>query len=168
MTPETQVIGDCAVHRLETLLAKIEQETQEVVQQADIPDVAIHFSAFRELTRSLKARVAALEKHVDSLSYEIIPTLFTNANVKSINVVGLGTVTVNVRWSASMPDKEEGMNWLRATGNDGLIISTVSAQTLSSFAKDMALNGMPLPEEIFKVGTSQLVSIRKSGVSNDE
>jgi hypothetical protein len=67
-----------------------------------------------------------------------------------------------------MPDKEEGMNWLRATGNDGLIISTVSAQTLSSFAKDMALNGMPLPEEIFKVGTSQLVSIRKSGVSNDE
>ena len=161
MTPETQVIGDCAVHRLETLLAKVEQETQEVVQQADIPDVAIHFSAFRELTRSLQARVAALQKHVDLLSYEIIPTLFTNANVKSINVVGLGTVTVNVRWSASMPDKELGMNWLRNTGNDGLIIETVNASSLSAFAKDMALNGMPLPEEVFKVGTAQHISITK-------
>ena len=97
MKTETQVIGDCAVKRLERILADVERETTEVVQQGDIPSIAIHFSAFRELTRSLKARVAALEKHVDSLSYEIMPTLFTNANVKTINVIGLGTVTINVR-----------------------------------------------------------------------
>ena len=108
MKTETQVIGDCAVKRLERILADVERETTEVVQQGDIPSIiAIHFSAFRELTRSLKARVAALEKHVDSLSYEILPTLFTNANVKTINVIGLGTVTINVRWNATMLDKEK-------------------------------------------------------------
>ena len=168
MKPETQVIGDCAVKRLERILADVEQETTEVVQQGDIPSIAIHFSAFRELTRSLKARVAALEKHVDSLSYEILPTLFTNANVKTINVIGLGTVTINVRWSATMLDKEKSMQWLRETGNEGLIIQTVSAPTLTAFAKAETLAGKSLPEDLFKVGTSQLVSIRKSGVSNDD
>ena len=160
--------GYAAVKRLESLLADVERETTEVVQQGDIPSIAIHFSAFRELTRSLKARVAALEKHVDSLSYEILPTLFTNANVKTINVIGLGTVTINVRWNATMLEKEKSMQWLRETGNEGLIIQTVSAPTLTAFAKAETLAGKSLPEDLFKVGTSQLVSIRKSGVSNDD
>ena len=168
MKPETQVIGDCAVKRLERILADVEQESTEIVQQGDIPAVAIHFSAFRELTRSLKARVVALEKHVDALSYETLPTLFTNANVKTVNVIGLGTVTINVRWNATMLDKNKGMEWLRTSGNEGLIIETVAAPTLTAFAKAETLAGKPLPNHLFKVGTSQLVSIRKSGVSNDE
>jgi hypothetical protein len=79
--------------------------------------------------------------------------------VKTITLPDIGRVTVNVRWSASMLNKERGMEWLRETGNDGLIITTVNAQTLSSFAKEMALEGMPLPEELFKVGTAQHISI---------
>ena len=67
-----------------------------------------------------------------------------------------------------MLNKEKGMEWLRATGNEGLVIETVAARTLSSFARDETLAGRPLPEDLFKVGTSQLVSITKSGVSNDQ
>ena len=33
--------------------------------------------------------------------------------------------------------------------------------TLSSFAKEMTLNGMPLPEELFRVSTAQHISITK-------
>ena len=168
MKNETQVIGDCAIKRLETILADVEQETTAVVAHADIPSVAHHFNAVRELTRALAERVSNLQKHVDTLSYEILPTLFTNANVKSVNVIGLGTVTVNVRWSATMIDKAAGMTWLKNTGNEGLIINTVAAATLTAFAKSEALAGHPLPAEIFKVGSSQLVSIKKSGVSADE
>jgi hypothetical protein len=84
-----------------------------------------------------------------------------NQNIKTITIPDLGRCTVNVRWNAIMPDKEAGMQWLRNTGNDGLIIETVNAMTLSSFAKDMALNGMPLPEEVFRVSTAQHISITK-------
>lgn len=168
MKDETKAIGDCAVARLSRLLDDIEADTTAVVQTNDIPTIVTHFAYVRELHRSLKERVSALGEHINGLSYDIIPTIFTNQNIKTINVVGLGAVTISVRWSATMLNKEKGMEWLRETGNSGLIVETVNAQTLSSFAKEETLAGKPLPDNLFKVGTSQLVSIRKSGVTNDE
>ena len=168
MKKETKVVGDCAIKRLIKILADVTAETAELVEQGDIPTIVRHFSDFRDLTRALQEGVEALNNHTNYLSYEIIPTLFTNANVKSINVVGLGAVTINVRWNATMIDKERGLEWLRDTGNDGLIIQTVAAPTLTAFAKSETLSGRPLPDSIFKVGTAQYVSIRKSGVSNHE
>jgi hypothetical protein len=168
MKDETKAIGDCAVARLGRLLDDIEADTTAVVQTNDIPTIVTHFAYVRDLYRALKKRVSALGEHVNGLSYSTIPTVFTNQNIKTINVVGLGTVTINVRWGATMLNKEKGLEWLRETGNSGLIIETVAAPTLSSFARDETLAGRPLPEDLFKVGTSQLVSITKSGVSDDE
>lgn len=168
MKQETQVIGDCAVTRLDKLLYDVEQETESVIQQNDIQTAIAHYDALDALVESLRARVSALQKHADSLSYQTLPTMFTNQNIKTINVVGVGRVTVNVRWSAKMLDKEKGMEWLRSTGNSGLIIETVNASTLTSFAKGEKLAGHPLPDSIFNVRTSPYISITKSGVSDDE
>lgn len=168
MKDETKAIGNCALARLSRLLDDIAADTTAVVQTNDIPTIVTHFAYVRDLQRSLKECVSALGKHVDGLAYETIPTLFTNQNIKTINVVGLGTVTVSVGWRATMLNKEKGMEWLRETGNSGLIIETVSAQTLGSFAKEETLAGKPLPDDLFKVGTVQFVSIKKSGVSSDE
>jgi hypothetical protein len=156
---DTETAASYAADKLTSFLERAQRDTQEVVQTNDIPTTVTHFAQFRDTVKILAAKVAALQKHVDSLSYEILPTLFTNQNVKTITLPDIGRVTVNVRWSASMLNKERGMEWLRETGNDGLIITTVNAQTLSSFAKEMALEGMPLPEELFKVGTAQHISI---------
>ena len=150
MKQETQVIGDCAVTRLDKLLHDIEQETQAVVQQNDIQTAITHYAAFRDLLDSLKERTSALERHAQSLSYQTLPTMFTNQNVKTINVVGVGRVTINVRWNATMHDKEQGMEWLRATGNGGLIIETVNAGTLTSFARAEALRVTRCPKRSLK------------------
>jgi hypothetical protein len=87
--------------------------------------------------------------------------MFTNHNVKTIKLDDIGRVTVNVKWSATMIDREKGMEWLRDTGNQGLIIETVNAGTLTTFAKDEALAKRPLPSDLFKVGTAQHISITK-------
>ena len=62
-----------------------------------------------------------------------------------------------------MLDKQKGLEWLRTSGNAGLIQETVNAGTLSSFAKGETLAGHPLPDHLFKVGTAQryLSSITK-------
>jgi hypothetical protein len=88
--------------------------------------------------------------------------MFTNQDVKTIKIDDVGRVTVNQRWVASMPDKEAGMNWLRVSGNDGLIIETVNAQTLAAFAKTQAIAGSPLPDAVFTVGVAPYTSITKS------
>ena len=84
----------------------------------DIPTTVTHFAAFRDTVKDLAAKVAELQKHVDSLSYEILPTMFGNQNVKTITLPDIGRVTINIRWSASMLNKEKGMEWLRTTGNE--------------------------------------------------
>ena len=158
---DTVTAADYAADKLTSFLDRAQRDTQEVVQTNDLPTTLAHFAQFRDTVKALEAKINDLKKHVDSLSYEILPTLFTNQNIKTITLPDLGRCTVNVRWNATMPDKELGMTWLRNTGNDGLIIETVNASSLSAFAKDMALNGMPLPEEVFKVGTAQHISITK-------
>ena len=116
---------------------------------------------FRELYRALDDRLTRLKGHVDELSYNLIPTLFDNAHVKTIKIDDVGRVSINLRWQASMVDKAAGMDWLRESGNGGLIIDTVNAHTLGAFAGERADKGEPLPGNMFTVTTKQLVSITK-------
>ena len=67
--------------------------------------------------------------------------MFDSQQVKTIKIDDVGRVTVNQRWVASMKDKTQGMDWLRATGNEGIIIETVNSQTLAAFAKTQAIAG---------------------------
>ena len=113
----------------------------ELVEKADIPLIVKHFAALRTEYRALKDKIAKLETEVNDLSYNLIPTMFDAQDVKTIKIDDVGRVTVNQKWAASMPDKEVGMDWLRVTGNEGLIIETVNAQTLAAFAKTQALAG---------------------------
>ena len=136
--------GHIRGHRRRTrpiLLKSAEADTASIVASATIFHAAAHFAGtVRTRVFGLSKKLSALKKHVDALSYDILPTLFTNANVKTINLEGYGRFTVNVRWTATMIDKRKGMEWLRETGNEGLIIETVNAQTLAAFAKAEALS----------------------------
>ena len=138
---DTKTAAGYAADKLDSLLERAQRDTTEVVQTNDIPTTVAHYAALRDTVRDLAAKVAALQKHVDSLSYETLPTMMGNQSVKTITVDNVGRVSINVRWSASMVDKEAGMQWLRDTGNEGLIIATVNAGTLSSFAKAETLAG---------------------------
>ena len=74
--------------------------------------------------------------------------MFANQNVKTISLPDIGRVTVKVRWNATMLNKQGGMDWLRSTGfNNGLIIETVNARTLTSFLSESgnAWRGIPCP-----------------------
>ena len=158
---DTETAAGFAADKLASFLERATRDSQEVSQTGDIPSTLAHFAALRRKVDEMDKLVDDLKAHVKYLSYEVLPTLFTNQNIKTITIPDLGRCTVNVRWNATMPDKEAGMQWLRNTGNDGLIIETVNAMTLGSFAKEMTLNGMPLPEEVFRVSTAQHISITR-------
>ena len=144
-----------------SLISRSRRDTLTLVEQADIPSIVKHFVGLRTEYRALKDRVDRLEKEVDDLSHNLIPSIFQAQHIKTINIDDVGKVSVNQRWTASMPDKELGMGWLRGSGNEGLIISTVNAGTLAAFAKERALGGEPLPESLFTVGIAPYTSITK-------
>jgi hypothetical protein len=158
---KTQVAADYAGQKLDSLLERATADTNEVIEQNDIPTAVTYFAELRDTVKALAEKVSALQKHVEGLSYELLPTMFTNQSVKTIKVEGVGRVSINDRWSASMLSKERGLGWLRESGNEGLIIETVSAQTLGAFAKDEVKAGRSLPEDIFRVSATPYVSITK-------
>jgi seryl-tRNA synthetase len=159
---DTKTAAEYAGQKLDSLLERATRDTNKVIQQADIPEAVTYFAELRDTVKSLTEKASALQKHIDSISQDLLPTMFTNANVKSIKVDGVGRVTINIRWNASLLNKEQGFAWLRSTGNEGLIIETVNSQTLGAFAKDQTMAGKPLPDDVFKVGSSPYTSITKS------
>jgi hypothetical protein len=159
---DTQTAAEFAGKKLDSLLERATRDSAAVIAENDIPTAVAYFASLRDTVKDLASKVSELQKHVDSLSYETLPTMFTNQDVKTITVEGVGRVTINVRWSAKMLDKERGMNWLRSTGNEGLIIETVNGMTLGAFAKEQSLAGQPLPSDTFQVGSAPYVSTTKS------
>ena len=158
---DTKTAAGYAAEKLESMLERATRDTDEIIRTNDLPATVTHFAELQAYVKELAAKVSELQKHVDILSYDYLPTMFTNQNVKTIKIDDVGRVTVNVRWTASMPDKEKGMEWLRTSGNEGLIIETVNAMTLAGFAKAEALAGKPLPDYLFNVKTAQHMSITK-------
>ena len=158
---DTKTAAGYAADKLDSLLERAQRDTTEVVQTNDIPTTVAHYAALQDTVDDLKKKLSALQKHVDALSYEVLPTMFSNQDVKTIKLDNVGRVTVNVRWTASMLNKEKGMEWLKTSGNEGLVIETVNAMTLAAFAKSETLAGRPLPDFLFKVGTAQHMSITK-------
>ena len=159
---DTQTAARFAGEKLDLFLARTIRDSAEVIERADLPETVAYFADLRDVVHDLAAKTSMLTKHVEELSQEFIPTMFMNQHVKSFTIPGLGRATINVRWSASLINKNKAFDWLRSTGNDGLIIETVNSQTLGAFARTESVAGHPLPSEIFKVGSSSFVSITKS------
>ena len=161
MNYDAKLSAEYVGNNLDKLIERAHRDSLELVNAGEIAPLVIHFHALREEYRALESKLETLKKEVDDLSYTLIPAAFEAQNVKTINIIGVGRVTVNVRWAASMIEKAKGLNWLRHTGNEGIIQETVNAQTLAAFAKVEALAGRPLPEEVFTVSQGNNVSITK-------
>jgi len=159
---DTQTAATYAGQKLDSLLERATRDANISIENKNIPDAVTYFAELRDTVKKLALRMSALQSLVDTMSQEMIPGLFENQGVKTINVIDVGRVSINDRWSASMLNKPAAFEWLKKTGNEGLIIETVNAQTLGAFAKDEALAKRPLPSEIFKVTPTPYVSITKA------
>lgn len=158
---DTLTAADYANKKLDSLLERATRDATATIEAANIPDAVTYFAELRDTVKALAAKMSALQSLVDTLSQDMLPTLFNNQGVKTIKVDDVGRVSINDRWTASMLNKSEALGWLRQTGNEGLIIETVNAQTLGAFAKEEAIAKRPLPSDVFKVNTVPYTSITK-------
>lgn len=167
MTPETKAALQSVADLLTKIAGTIRDEGRAAVASQDHVAVIKHFADLRAVNETIKISREALVEMEDLLSTNDIPDLFALIRERTgqkppFVIEGIGRVTVSRRFSASMLDKDAGLNWLRKNGHEGLIQETVNSSTLSAFAKDMQENqGKDLPVEIFKVGTKPYTSITK-------
>ena len=141
--------------------SRIRRETDEVVESRDHIAIIKHYDQLRQVTALIKESREALEQIEMKLSREQVPEALRSQNIRSITVEGVGRVTLGTRWSASMPDKEAGFEWLRANEHGGVIQETVNAQTLGALAKELSAEGTELPAPTFTTNIMTYTSITK-------
>ena len=162
MREETMQYLDRVCGGLQKAANMVREDGQEVLALNDHIELIWHYSHLRAATAKIKEAREALDKLEDAMSHEQIPTAMRDVGVKTVNIIGLGRVTVSYRWGCSMLDKDEGMNWLRNNGQEALIIETVNSSTLAAFARNLLEEeGIGLPEDIFKTSTYPFTSITK-------
>ena len=147
---------------LDDVAGTIRDETNEVVPTRNHIEIIKHYNHLRIMVARIKEAREALNELEERLSREQIPEVMKEHGIKTTTIEGVGRVTVSYRFSCSMLDKEAGLEWLRQSGNGGIIIETVNSSTLGAFAKSkLEDDGEELPADIFKVGTSPYTSITK-------
>lgn len=147
--------------QLTELTDEVRTETNEVVASNDHVKVIKHYDKVREVTALIKETREALQKMEETLSREQVPHVMRANNIKSTTIEGVGRVSLGTRWSASMTDKQTGMNWLRNNGHGGVIQETVNAQTLGALAKELGSEGVELPAPTFTTSLMTYTSITR-------
>ena len=146
---------------LATLSGWIREETAEAVATNDPVKVIKHYDQLRQMTALIKESREALSEIEEKLSRNQVPDVMRAHNIKSTTIEGVGRVSLGTRWSASMPDKEAGFDWLRANEHGGVIQETVNAQTLGALAKELNSTGHELPQPTFVTNIMTYTSITK-------
>lgn len=147
--------------RLNVLAETVRAETDNVVASNDHIEIIRHYDKLRQTTALIKESREALAQLEEKLSREQVPEVLRAHGIKTITVEGVGRVSLGTRWSASMPDKQVGFEWLRSNGYGGVIQETVNAQTLGALAKDLNSDGVELPTPIFTTNIMSYTSITK-------
>lgn len=146
---------------LTALTELVRNETNEVISITDHVAVIKHYDQVRKATALIKEAREALAGIEERLSREHVPHALRSNNIKTITVEGVGRVSLGTRWSASMPDKQAGFEWLRANEHGGVIQETVNAQTLGALAKELNDGGIELPAPTFVTNIMTYTSITK-------
>jgi hypothetical protein len=146
---------------LTKVAGEIRDQTNEVVATRDHIAVIKHYDKLRLVTAQIKESREALAKIEEQMSRELVPEVMREHNIKTITIEGVGRVSLSNRWSASMADKTDGMEWLRNNGHGGVIQETVNAQTLAALAKELNSEGVELPAPTFTTNIMTYTSITK-------
>src|SRR5207344_1028311 len=108
-------------------------------------EVIRHYDQLRQINALIKESREVLGQIEERLSRESVPEVMRAHKIKTITVEGVGRVSLGTRWSASIPEKLDGFEWLRNNGHGGVIQETVNAQTLGALAKELNSEGKELP-----------------------
>lgn len=146
---------------LSVLAGDVRSETNEVVASGDHIEIIKHYDKLRQATALIKESRESLAQLEEKLSREQVPDVLRANNIRTITVEGVGRVSLGTRWSASMPDKGAGFEWLRANNHGGVIQETVNAQTLGALAKELNNEGIELPAPTFVTNIMTYTSITK-------
>lgn len=151
-----------AIHLTEIAeILKIETEALNATN--NFAQIFTGFWQTKQAIEALEEATKLLSKHVNEQERGVLPAKLVEAEIETVRVPELGrSFTYNIKYSASIIDKDKGYAWLRERGAGDIITETVNAGTLSGYLKSLVVDeGIDPPEDIFKFASYKLIGSSK-------
>ena len=125
----------------------------DAIAGAPIDEILTYFVNLKAAYDALEKKRKEIYHALDRINKGVIPERLAEIGTDKVRVPELGmSFYILTKLSASLIDKEKGMEWLRENGGEDLINDTVNASSLSGFVKSMIEDqGMDPPPEIVRV-----------------
>lgn len=141
---------------LTTLASIISGQMNGELSAVKLAEIFIVVKAANEIIEENRKVIGGL---FQKMSYETIPEAFERDKIKTLTTESGYRLTVSVRFSVSMLDKEAGIGWLRKNGMEAIVQETVNSQTLSAAIREKVEKyNLDPPDDIFKVSTAPYTS----------
>lgn len=133
------------------------------VRKGALEDALRYYNGLKTSYEELDKERKRVYEQVENLSRQTIPEMMDERGVKTITLKDISyRFTVQVRMTVSMPDKENGMIWLRKNGLENLIQETVNSSSLTAAVKQrIEKDGLDVPPELFNTNTMNVTSMTK-------
>ena len=125
---------------------------------------AEHYRMLREMHDEIDAVKKEAYHAMDYYSMSVLPELFEDEGVTTLNLVSGYRVTVRhtMRASVKADAKGHAYQWLIDNDLGDLVTETVNASSLSATARTLNEEGRELPSDFFNVATLPQVSLTKT------
>ena len=133
---------------------------------ADMPiaEVVRRFRAARDYYEKCRLAAEKAKAEYDAMRFRLVVDAFEKEGVSNMSVSHIGTVylTDDVRASIPAVNKMAAWQWLRDNGYEHLIVETINAGTLKSWAKERLVENDELPEDLFNIQPYTYAKIKKA------
>lgn len=151
------------MERLTTINEVLESGAAGEPPTTSAPVCAEYYRTLRAIHDELDAVKKKAYKMLEHYGMQILPEVFENEGVTTLNLASGYRVTISSVTRASIPaeNKQKAYEWLVTHDLGDLITSTVNASSLSATAKSLLEEGRQLPDDLFKVAVLPQVSMTK-------
>lgn len=92
-----------------------------------------------------------LAAELDELRLKLIPEAMAEQDIRSLTIEGVGRVQLAMDLYATITNKHEGYEWLKANGYEGLVTEYAQPSTFKAAVKLAIKDGQQFPEELFSI-----------------
>ena len=132
------------------------------LQTGKLEDACRYFFLVTESYLDLDEVRKEISMQLSLLSRDVIPAIMEERKVRNLTLDDIQRQFVkSVRVTASMVDKDQAFDWLRANGKGEMITQTVNSSSLSAFANQYLEEHQKDLPDCFKLSTMTLTQIRK-------
>lgn len=117
----------------------------------------------KEQIKALEDAVKPLKKEYEELTRTIIPQKLEQEGLSTVNIKGLGRITVTQQMSVSVLKDNQALlrKWMRDHGYGELVVETINSSTLKAWLKERIEAADDYPADLLNIFAYEQASLTK-------